>query len=656
MKKILISAIVFIGIGSNVYSQNTSTLLTSHKTIKIVSEEKSAKELKGDKFYFTYYFEKAIKYYSEANAANTLTTEGKRKLAESYQNMGQNSDAETIYSALVNSNSEVLPEDYYAYAMILKSNSKMDESTIWMEKFAFLKPDDLRSRSFILNRNNLSQMQENTGGSKVTNMNINSSSADFATSYYKNQVVFTSSRRTNKIFQKKYNWNRQSYCNMYVSEIDGTQLKNAEGFDKKINSKMHDGPASFSNDGTFMAFTKNHYKDRSTDKIVELQIYFSTFTDGKWSKAVPFTFNNQLYSVGHPSLSADGKTMYFTCDMPGGFGGSDIYKTVKDNAGTWQKPENLGNKINTESDEMFPFIEEKNGFLFFASNGHFGLGGFDVFYNELNGTETVNMGIPVNSTQDDFALILNDKMNKGYFSSNRLGGIGDDDIYSVDLIKALKINIRIEGIAKDINENHLPFTFITLKDSDGNTLDTLTTQEAGFYSFKAIKDKNYVIVGNKATYLEGTSVANTFSEDTLVRSDVILLQKEIVVNEDLAKAIYLNSIYFDFAQYAIRPDAALELDKIVKIMNQYPKLEVSLGSHTDCRGTETYNGYLSDYRATTSINYIKARISNPERISGKGYGETKLLNGCSCEGEVKSSCSKEEHQLNRRTEFIVIKK
>jgi outer membrane protein OmpA-like peptidoglycan-associated protein len=225
---------------------------------------------------------------------------------------------------------------------------------------------------------------------------------------------------------------------MYVADVDSNQLKNAQVFDKKLNGRLHDGPACFSNDGNFMAFTRNNYHVKTMDRVVELQIWFSSFKDGKWSKPTPFVHNNTAYSVGQPCLTSDGNTMYFASDMPGGFGGVDIYKTTKDSTGVWQKPINLGDKINTEGDEMFPFLEDKNGTFFFSSNGRFGLGGLDIFISTLNGSEfsqPYNAGFPLNTQYDDFAAIVDDKINKGYFSTNRSGGSGGDDIYSLEVLE-----------------------------------------------------------------------------------------------------------------------------------------------------------------------------------------------------------------------------
>jgi outer membrane protein OmpA-like peptidoglycan-associated protein len=357
--------------------------------------------------------------------------------------------------------------------------------------------------------------------------------------------------------------------------------------------------------------------------------------------------------------------MYFTSDMPGGYGGADIYRITKDEKGTWGKPENLGDKINTEGDEMFPFLEENNGVLFFSSNGRFGLGGLDIFICAVNGSKyghLVNAGFPLNTQYDDFAVIVNDSMNKGYFSSNRIGGSGGDDIYSFDLLKGLDIGKKIIGIAEDKDGNHIPKTFITLLNDKGNIIDTLTTKDDGAYAFLVDSDKNFKLNGKKEKYIEGDTVANTFGKEFIVKADVVLLTKKeiiaqkIVVAADLGKILELNNIYFDYGKYNIRPDAEIELAKIVTIMNEYPNMVVELRSYTDCRSSKEFNQILSDKRATASAKYIKERITNPERIYGKGYGKTNLVNGCTCEDNIGATCSEEEHQQNRRTEFIVVKK
>ncbi len=404
---------------------------------------KSTDELQGNKYTFSYSYDKAIDSY---NDSKILSLDGQRSLAESYHKMDQNLESEEAYLKLISEPLGVLPEDYYNYAMILKINGKYDVARKWMNIFKELKPDDLRGKNYMADKVELDNLLKDDGKYKIAHLNINTDAEDFGASYYKNKIVFASSRANFKMLKMEDSWSKKPYLDMYVSEEDGSQLKTPEIFCKSLNGKMNDGPASFSNNGTFMAFTRNNYNDKTKDRVVELQIYFSSFVDGNWSEPVPFILNNAEYSVGHPCLTSNGKAMYFTSDMPGGYGKADIYKVTKDGEGAWGKPENLGNGINTEGDEMFPFFEEKNGMLFFTSNGRYGLGGFDIFIcaSKANGFGPVfNAGYPLNTQFDDFSVIVNDKLSKGYFSSNRSGGNGSDDMYSFDILKPL---IPVENI------------------------------------------------------------------------------------------------------------------------------------------------------------------------------------------------------------------
>jgi len=399
----------------------------------VTAQEKSNKEIKGDKSSFNYSFDKAIKSYTHDK---NLSVEGQRMLAESYHKVDSNALSEKVYFTMINADKEIVPEDYYNYAMVLKMNGKYDESNKWMDKFVVLKPEDLRVKDYVANSSKLAKLQKDNGEFQIKHQSINTDALDFGTSYYKNKVVFASTRTHFKFFVRKYNWTNEPFWNMFIAEVDKGQLENPEIFNKGLNGNLHDGPACFSNDGNFMAFTRNNYHDKSKDRVIELQIWFSSFKDGKWSKPTPFIYNNTAYSVGHPCLTSDGNTMYFTSDMPGGYGGTDIYKTSRDEKGEWGIPVNLGDKINTEGDEMFPFLEDKSGTFFFSSNGRFGLGGLDIFISTMNGSEfsqPYNAGSPLNTQYDDFAAIVDGKMDKGYFSTNRIGGSGGDDIYSLKI-------------------------------------------------------------------------------------------------------------------------------------------------------------------------------------------------------------------------------
>ncbi len=645
MKKLLIPFIVLFGLSMNA-----------------IALDKSHKELRGDKYYFVYSFQKAIDSYTDAKH---LSVEGERRLAKSYHNLNQNTLSESAYLKLTSETEGSIPEDLYEYAMILKNNGKTEEAGRIMDRFIALKPQDLRAKDYVANHNNLSKLSGDDGTFKINGLSMNTDAQDFGATYYKDKIVFTSTGAKPDLMKRTYNWNGKPFLNIYVSEVENGQLKKPVIFDKSLDGKMHDGPACFSNDGNFMAFTRNNYDLKRKDRVVNLQICFSSFKEGKWSKPEPFILNSNEYSVGHPSLSSDGNTMYFASDMPGGYGGTDLYRIKKDGKGVWGKAENLGYTINTEGDELFPFYEDNNQVLFFSSNGRFGLGGQDIFMCALNGDKfgkVSNAGSPLNTSSDDFAIIADKNLNKGYVSSNRVGGAGDDDIYSVDIQKSLNIGKKIQGIAKDKNGIAIPETFIALKDDQENTIDTVTTGDDGAYTFLVEANKNFKLTGNKITYLEGTNVANTFGKEFNVKADVVLLQKEAVVAQkveivpEVAKVIILKSIYFDLDKYDIRPDAVIVLNNIIRVMNENPEMIVKLSSYTDCRASNAYNQILSDNRAFASAEFIKKGITSPERISGKGYGETHLVNNCACEGTVVSSCSDYEFQQDRRTEFIIVKK
>lgn len=572
--------------------------------ISVTAQDKSYREKKGDKRYFVYAFDKAIKEYK---GVKTLTLEGQRRLAKSYRNTDKIDESELAYEALA-AMPGATAEDHYDYAMILKMNGKFLESSRSMDKFISQKPADLRGKDYLANKERLGPLLIDDGSYKIVKQSINSAQEDFGTSYYKNKVVFASTR-TAKPFRKKDNANGKPFLDLYVADVENGQLKSPEKFAKKLNGKMHDGPASFSNNDTYMAFTRSHYKDHSADNVVELQIYFSSNTDkegkGTWSKPEPFIYNKEGFSVQHPNLSADGNTMYFVSTAPGGFGGADIYKTTRVGQGPWSTPENMGDKINTEGNELFPYFVPSQGKLMFTSDGRFGLGGLDIFIADISaaGVEGIyNAGTPLNTRYDDYAAIMNSEMTKGYFSSDRSEGSGDDDIYAFDFL----LVENVEPATVEVVE--------VVKELEPEPVEEIAKEEP-----KEPETPKVVL--------------------------------------DPTSEIKLDKIYFDYDKFTLRPDAKKELDKIVIAMNSNPKLTIEVLAYSDCRGTSEYNQNLSNKRANEATFYIKKRIIKPERVHGKGYGETQMTNDCSC-GVAKedTNCTENEHQDNRRAKFIVTNK
>jgi outer membrane protein OmpA-like peptidoglycan-associated protein/Tol biopolymer transport system component len=703
---------------------------------------------KGTKYYNNYSYSKSIKKFE---SLTERSTDVNRKLADSYMRLGNVEKAEENYAKVANA-PDATPADAYNYFYALRSAGKYTESETWIKKFHDNVATDSRGIEYTNNIGSFTKLKTDEGRFKIKNLAMNTAEQEFGTAYCGKQIVYTSSQRGVKTTVRTWNGNGKSFLNLFVADRGtDSELKNTTQLSATINKKYHEGPASYSADGTFMMFTRDNYATKSDEGVKKLQLFSSELKEDKWTKPEAFTFNNKEYSTGHPSLTADGKTMYFASDMPGGKGGSDIYKSTRGTDGVWTTPENLGAKINTEGNEMFPSIH-KDGLLFFASNGHVGLGGLDVFVAQMKDGKVgkiQNVGTPINGTKDDFAFVLDDDQKGGYFSSNRLDGKGDDDIYSYSLFKPFKFGKQIKGVAKDKTGLILADTKVNLYDGKGKVIETVTTTADGAYLFNVENDDVYKLDGLKDKYFDGKNTADTKGKD-VVEADVVLekdpgmalcgiitdkvtkaplkdvkvtltntetgavetiitpatgdfmqvmnkklgdniayriklespgyltetfnysktltklgkqnLHEELdfaldkmQVGGDLAKMIDIKPIYFDVNKFNIRADAATELNKIIAVMTEYPNLVIELGSHTDCRAPMKYNETLSEKRAKASAAYVKAKITNPERIYGKGYGESKLKNGCACEGIVKSTCSDAEHQENRRTEFIIKK-
>lgn len=680
-----------------------------------------------------------------------LTTDAQRKLAESYKLVGNHAAAEIAYAKLVNATDKT-PNDVYAYAQVLKMNAKYTEAQQQMDVYAALNSKDSRVALHKQNKNYTIDLLKNKGQFDVKNLAANSPEQDFGVTYFKDQLVYTSSKHDINAAYRRWNGNNLPFLDLYIGTPDANgEITNTKKFNT-LNKKYHEGPASFSKDGNVVIYTQDNYKKKSKDGTTNLEMMISTFENGKWSIKKAFPLNNEEYSVGHPALSADGQTLYFASDIPGGKGGVDIYRATKDTNGNWINITNLGDKINTEGNEMFPFIHE-SGLFFFSSDGRPGLGGLDVFVTEIKNKKigkVLNVGNPVNGPKDDFSMVLNTTKTKGYFASNRDGGKGDDDVYSYNLLKPFQFGKLIKGIAKDEKGTILANVTVSLFDAQGKVVQTVTTTANGEYSFDVENSGAYRLTGKATNYFNANNTVNVSDDADVIVSNLILekdpglslvaiitdaktqqalsgvkititqkdntpfdsyvtqdvgnyrkalptnkigdklvyklkLEKagyltkdvdftytitkagdinihealnltlsKLEIGGDLAKMIDIKPIYFDLGKYTIRKDAAVELDKIVKIMNEYPNMVIELGSHTDCRATAVFNEKLSDNRAKASAEYIKKSISKTDRITGKGYGESKLKNGCACEGTVKSTCSEEEHQQNRRTEFIIL--
>jgi len=572
------------------------------------------------------------------------------KLANAFYFNSEMEEASKWYEKLTSLSDQSNPENYFRYAQALKAIGDYKKADEAFRTFATLNPDDSRGTKFLNTTDYLETIATMSQDFELQNLDINTKFSDFGASLHNDKLVFASSRDQNG---KIYSWNAQPFLDLFELDAEG----NTQEVTGDINTKYHESSTSYTKDGTTVYFTRNNYYNGKFKKNSEdthaLKIYKATLVDGKWTDIVPMPFNNDEYSVAHPALSLDEKQLYFASDMPGTKGMSDIFVVDINEDGTYGAPLNLGPNVNTEGRENFPFVSDK-GILYFSSDGHLGLGGLDVFMIETQNIKSgiiKNIGKPINSPKDDFAYIIDESAKKGYISSNRAGGKGDDDIYSFK-IPDCEFDVTGTVVNKRTNEI-LANAKVTIKDANNNVLKTVTSDAEGkFQSTLSCKEQTYIVEAQKEKFKDDfTDFTVTADSENKLKLALALEPNAAKIGTDLALLLNLNPIYFDYDKSFIRPDAELELAKVIKYMQEYPSVKIDVRSHTDSRGRDAYNLSLSQRRNASTKAYIinKGGISS-DRISGKGYGETRLTNRCS--NGVK--CSKAEHQDNRRSEFIVV--
>jgi len=479
---------------------------------------------------------------------------------------------------------------------------------------------------------------------------INSEYADFGSFVMGKDFYFTSGRNTKR---KKYGWNEEPYLDIYKAQDVGGTIKNASILPgTEINTKYHEGTVAITPDGKRMYFDRNDFFqgdfDKSEDGVNQINLYYAELIDGQWKGVQSVPWNSDEYSVQHPALSPDGNTLYFTSDMPGGKGMSDIYRVVINTDGTFSEPQNVGALINTEGREGYPSVDS-SGTLYFSSDGHLGIGMLDVFMAKIgrDGFEDVkNMGKGVNSSADDFAFVFDPATMTGYVSSNRDGGKGGDDIYAIkELEIACEVTINVK-VLNEYTDGPISGARVDMYDEFENSLSSRTTAEDGTSSFTAECDKGHVLQGIMKDY-ESNAVIVESANDTEV--DVVLRLRPIedIIVDD---RVVLNPIFFDLDKSNIKPQAAFELDKLVAIMLKYPNMVIKVESHTDNRGNDDYNLGLSERRAQSTVQYVISKGVDAARISGEGKGETAPKFDCG------GNCTKEQHDKNRRSEFIIVER
>ena len=692
----------------------------------------------ADRYNEVFDYPKVAAIYEKMEASGKADATTLRSLALTYRKMGHPQKAEAAYTRLL-AMDDAKPDDMLAYADQLRANGKYTEALDMYGNFDSLNPGTPRVQAYLKNPLVFQRLMQDSTRSSIRTVPINSPEADLGMSVLGELLLFSSARGEGVGGRREFAWDQEPFLNLYSALLKGETVEEPLVMHKDVNSRYHDGTVSYDSLAKRMYFTRNnvHYGVQSKSQRGELNlgIFFSDVVEGEfgqqeWSALIPFEHNDPDQNNGHPFVSPDGRRIYFASDRPGGEGGTDIWYC--DNLGNqWGVPQNLGPKVNTAGNEMYPYISADSVF-FFASTGHPGLGGSDIFQVRLTKAgpgNVFNLGYPMNTRFNDHSLLLfNDSV--GFFASDRPGGIGSDDIYGCTIRSQMiylagrvidkETRLPIEGatiVVKDGDGEHVKryelvaaeggrFTAqaeyhekyllvaskngyfqgempvvtdvdpledilieltkyeyaaeglvmhgetgalmegatVTLTDGADKVLDTITTDATGKYAFPLKLDSDYRIkVERDGFFIQSARISTKGKPSAIIKTDFRLFPLAV------DQVVRLDNILYDYAKWDIRPDAALELDKLVETLLENATVRIELSSHTDCRGKDAFNLSLSQKRAKSAVDYIVSKGIAKDRVLSKGYGETKPTDACEC-----TKCTEEQHQRNRRTEFKVL--
>ena len=620
-------------------------------------------EKKAQKNFRLAKYQTVINYYSNVLARQPNNGKANYFIAESYRLSNRIKESEKFYAKAggpgINKDTVAL-----LYAKALQANGKYAEAKNTLEQAQTSAEDEAIKDRFQKELNGLNQLEklaEKKSYYKIKNLEaINTPFAEYAPAYLNSELYFASSRSNAKIYEAS----GTPFTDLYKAETKGANVdvNTVAPLSDLINApNINEGGITFSPDGKTMVFAKGNSGKRKGSNDVDL--YLSRFRNNQWGLPILVNINQPDSWESTPAFSPDGRTIYFSSNRKGGYGGLDLYTAQMDSRGRFGRVKNLGTEINTAGDELFPYVAE-NGKLYLSSDGHPGYGMLDIFVvNRVNGKTVVeNLGQPVNSTADDFGMYLF-KADRGFLTSNREGGKGDDDIYTfINEDPNLKVvNYFLQGITyttrPDSSRTILPDTKVSILDINGNVMQDFVTGNDGKFLFRVYENENYTLIGETDGYLvkrqpyttQGKSVPLESLKElvTTITLDTLLVLDRLEKN----KIFVLNNIYFELDKSDIKPEAAIELNKLVDVLNDNPEIKIEMSSHTDSIASNDYNLSLSQRRAESTVRYLVNKGIAQERLVAKGYGESKpIARNTNRDG----SDNPDGRQRNRRTEFKIL--
>ncbi len=685
-------------------------LLFSVFVFKLSAQDNTREKTAADKEYEAYNYKNAISAYLTEDTTNVFVI---GRLANAYRLVKNYENAEIWYTKLVAlkaDDKEVLVQ----YAEVLANNGQYETAEKWYRKYLELNSSSAGNTSVAKSYQDLASFYIDSAAWKVDYLSINTDRDEFSPAYFGRGLIFTTNRSHSVLTKRVFGWDQMPFTDLFVApdtsliktlqkkiddenaeiqlrkvvyndddtrqtandsktlaSYDPPKVKNSSfsntsptkvrPLSRTINSKYHDGPATLPLDQYSMMFNRNNYykgkEGESKEGVNMLKIYMSNYVGGQWFNLKEFKYNNDEYSTGHPALSPDGDILYFVSNMPGGFGGSDIYMSKNEAGKGWSQPKNLGPAVNTSGNEMFPYVDYY-GDLYFSSDGWTGLGGLDIFYikTELNMPvgKPKNMGYPVNSSKDDFGIIMMPDKKNGYLSSNRLLS---DDIYKFNY-KPIEINLKGSVAIKNklgLNE--------VIKDAKVrlraiNQIDSILTPPNGAFKWSLNPHTDYEIEVTKEGYTTQRVAITTkgLTKSKTIEVNVVLQkiedpQKIMLANCDsLRKRFFVENIYYDLDKSNITKRSETVLETLTGILEDNPEADVIISSHTDSRASGSYNEKLSNRRSQSVKQFLIAKGIDGSRLQTQYFGESRLVNKCK-DGEY---CPEDLQQLNRRTEFYIV--